>query len=94
MQYGLIFGSATLGYGDDPTDKPRWLCGLLYTFPLIIVCFFTNKWILFMEALIFSSLGSHFVNNILNGFLHTKHKDRITEALTAFCAYWTVPFLI
>jgi len=93
LMAGLVFGSLTLPYGDEPTDLPRWLCGLLYAIPLGIIVYFTHKWLLFALSLVISSIGSHLVNNRLNT-LNFPFKDRITEFLTALCAYCLVLWMI
>jgi len=91
---GLIYGSTTLGYGDDQTDKPRWLCGFAYAFPFIILAWINHKWLLWIIQMIISAAGSELVNNWLNAKLKTRFKDRITEFLTAFCAYCLIPFIL
>ena len=90
----LVWASTTLPYGTEKSDLPRWLCGILYAIPLIFIAYFTHRWFLWGIQIMISSIGSEWVNNWLNAKLQTEYKDRITEALTAFCAYCLVPFML
>lgn len=94
LQAGLIYGSLTLPYGDEKTDLPRWLCGLAYAIPLVFIAYFSHKWLWWVVQVLGSSIWCAWVNNHLNAKLSTKHKDRITEALTAFGAYCLMPFML
>ena len=90
---GLSFGSLSLPYGDEKTDLPRWLCGILYVLPLALVAYFTEKWFLFGLQVIISTVMGEWVNNWLN-FRIKWHADRITEFLTAFFSYCLIPFVL
>ena len=90
---GLSFASLTVPYGDEPDDLPRWLCGILYAIPLVVIAYFSHKWLIWGVQVVVSGLGSHFVNNWLN-FKIKWHADRITEFLTCLCAYCLLPWII
>jgi hypothetical protein len=91
--FGLIFGATTLPYGDEPTDLPRWLCGLAYAFPLAIVAWFSHKWLIFGLQCIISAGMGEWINNWLNSKIKW-YSDRITEFLTCLFSYCLVPFIM
>jgi len=84
----LMLAATSLGYGDEPTDKPRWVCGLAYGFATLPILW--GLWDLWIAQMLIASVMTWLINDVFP----IKSKVYMAESLTGLFAVCVIPFAI